>query len=73
MRLSVELKDFSTVVTNQKELINYVIGTLIAGVVESICIKTMLVVVSGKKYKYFAYYCFVIGLTAVVGNFVIKG
>lgn len=66
----IELKDFSSVAANQTELINYGVGTVIAGVVGYICIKTMLVIVRGKKFKFFAYYCFTIGLIAVIGNFV---
>lgn len=66
----VELKDFSSVATNQAELVNYSVGTLIAGVVGFICIKTMLVIIKGKKFKYFAYYCFLVGAIAVVGYFV---
>lgn len=66
-----EIKDFSMDMVSQNDLINYIIGTIVAGVVGYICIKTMLVVVRGKKFKYFAYYCFLVGLIAVVGHFVI--
>lgn len=66
-----EFKDFSSDMLDKSQLINYAIGTLVACVVGYICIKTMLVVVRGKKFKYFAYYCFVIGVIAVVANFVI--
>lgn len=65
-----KLKDFSSVAANQTELVNYGIGTLIAGVVGFVCIKTMLVIIKGKKFKYFAYYCFFIGAVAVVGYFI---
>lgn len=66
-----ELKDFSTDQVEASLLSGYLVGTLIAGVVGYICIKTMLKVVKGKKFKYFAYYCFVAGLIAVIGHFVI--
>lgn len=66
-----ELKDFNTELISSGELINYGIGTVIAGVVGYICIKTMLKIVRGKKFKYFAYYCFTIGILAAVGYFVI--
>jgi undecaprenyl-diphosphatase len=52
-------------------MVNYFVGTVIAGVVGYISIKTMLVIVRGKKFKYFAYYCFVVGLIAIIGNFVV--
>ena len=66
-----ELKDFSMDQVETSLISGYLIGTLVAGVVGYICIKTMLIVVKGKKFKYFAYYCFAIGLIAVVGHFVI--
>ena len=66
-----ELKDFSTDQVEASLMSGYLVGTLIAGVVGYICIKTMLKVVKGKKFKYFAYYCFVAGLIAVIGHFVI--
>lgn len=66
-----EMKDFSMDTVGQSDLINYLIGTIVAGVVGYICIKTMLVIVKGKKFKYFAYYCFVIGIIAVIAHFVI--
>lgn len=52
------------------ELINYLIGTIVAGVVGYICIKTMLVIVRKKKFKYFSYYCFAIGIIAIIANFI---
>lgn len=65
-----ELKDLSMDLLNKSDLINYFAGTVIAGIIGYICIKTMLVVVRGKKFKYFAYYCFTIGVIAVVGHFI---
>ena len=65
-----EMKDFSMDAV-QADLLNYLAGTIVAGVIGYICIKTMLVIVKGKKFKYFAYYCFGIGSIAVIGHFVI--
>jgi len=67
----VEMKDFSMDMLNQSELFSYAVGTLVAGIIGYISIKTMLVIVRGKKFKFFAYYCFIIGALAVVGYFVI--
>ena len=67
----VELKDFKPDMVASSQLINYIIGTTIAGIVGYICIKTMLVIVKGKKFKYFAYYCFTVGILAVVAHFAI--
>jgi undecaprenyl-diphosphatase len=47
----------------------YVAGMLISAVVGYICIKTMLVVVRNKKFKYFSVYCLVLGLIAVIASF----
>jgi len=66
-----ELKDISSVSVGSTEMIYYLIGTVIAGFVGYISIKTMLVIVRGKKFKYFAYYCYIIGLIAVIGNFIV--
>lgn len=52
------------------EFIYYIVGTAVAAVVGYICIKTMLVIVRNKKMRYFSYYCFVMGLIAIVAYFV---
>ena len=67
--LVLELMDFSPEMLSASDMVNYLLGTVIAGVVGYICIKTMLVIVRGKKFKYFAYYCFAMGLFAVAFNF----
>lgn len=67
-----EIKDFSMSSVTQNDLINYLIGTIVAGVVGYISIKTMLVIVRGKKFKFFSYYCFIIGIIAVAGYFIVK-
>ncbi len=61
-----ELKDFAELTIEKAELLYYGIGTLLAAIVGYICIKTMLVVVRGKKFRYFAYYCFVVGAFAII-------
>lgn len=62
--------DFGKITFTNTEIIGYVLGTVIAAIVGYICIKTMLVIVRGKKYKGFAYYCFVIGSIAIIWNFI---
>lgn len=61
-----ELKDFATEPVAGEKMRMYLLGALIAAVVGYICIKTMLIVVRGRKYKYFAYYCLLAGTLAVV-------
>lgn len=53
------------------EIFNYIAGTVVAGIVGYICIKTMLVIVRKKKFKYFSYYCTIVGLIAIIAHFVI--
>ncbi|MDF2538911.1 MAG: Undecaprenyl-diphosphatase [Herbinix sp.] len=65
-----QLKDFSMDMLNQSVIYDYIAGTIVAGIMGYFCIKTMLVIVKGKKFKYFAYYCFIVGSIAVISNFV---
>ncbi|WP_167956612.1 undecaprenyl-diphosphate phosphatase [Anaerosporobacter faecicola] len=65
-----QVKDFGSIVASSNDIVAYIIGTCVAAVVGYICMKTMLVIVRGKKYKGFAYYCFVVGMIAIIWNFV---
>ena len=67
--LVLELLDASSLAITGAEMLNYLVGTIVAGIVGYVCIKTMLVVVRGKKFKYFAYYCFAMGAFAVLFHF----
>ncbi len=64
--LVLELFDFSPEMLSGSDMVNYLAGTLVSAVVGYVCIKTMLVIVRGKKFKYFAYYCFAMGAFAVL-------
>jgi len=66
-----KLKDFSVEEIWQSDYYAYIAGTIVAGIVGYICIKTMLIIVKGKKFIGFAYYCFIIGIIAVISHFVI--
>ena len=65
-----EIKDFANITTDSVILVNYMVGTIVAAVVGYICIKTMLVVVRGKKFKGFSYYCFILGVVAIVWSLI---
>ena len=52
------------------ELIYYFVGAAVAGIVGYICIKTLLLLFQNKKMKYFSYYCFCVGIIAIIANFV---
>ena len=69
--LVLELLDFAPEALTASDWLNYLTGTVIAGLVGYVCIKTMLVIVRGKKFKYFAYYCFAMGAFAVIFNFLV--
>lgn len=66
-----EVKDVIAEPIEASQLGIYAVGALFSAVVGYICIKTMLVVVRNKKFKYFSYYCFVVGVVAIVGHFFI--
>lgn len=65
-----ELKDFNQIQLQGNQLLYYIVGMVIAGVVGYICIKTVLNLVKNQKFKYFSYYCFLIGVISVIGFFV---
>lgn len=50
----------------------YIAGALAAAIVGYICIKTMLVLVKNKQFKYFSLYCGIVGVIAIVASFIIK-
>jgi undecaprenyl-diphosphatase len=54
------------------ELACYFVGAVVAAVVGYICIKTLLVVVRKKNFRFFAYYCFIVGAIAIVAHFVMN-
>ncbi|SHI88622.1 undecaprenyl-diphosphate phosphatase [Parasporobacterium paucivorans] len=51
------------------DIINYLIGMLVAAIIGFISIKTMLVLIRKKKFKFFAFYCFFAGTVAIIANF----
>lgn len=48
-----------------------IVGMIVAGVVGFFAIKTMLSMVQKKKLRIFAYYCFIVGITAIIGSFLL--
>jgi undecaprenyl-diphosphatase len=66
-----EIKDVIEEPIEMGQIGIYLVGTVFAAVVGYICIKTMLVIVRNKKFKYFAYYCFAVGMIAIIGHFMI--
>lgn len=60
-----ELKDIDLSLITSADMVNYLVGMVVAGVVGFICIKMMLLVVREKKFTAFAIYCFIIGAISV--------
>lgn len=60
-----ELKDIELSLVTSADMVNYVIGMLVAGIVGYICIKMMLLVVRKKKFTGFAIYCMILGAISV--------
>lgn len=50
----------------------YATGTVVAGVVGFVCIKTLLKVVKSDKFSWFAYYCVAMGFVSIIGYFVLR-
>ncbi len=66
-----EVKDVIAEPIQASQVAIYAVGMVFAGVVGYICIKTMLIIVRKKKFRYFAYYCFVVGIVAIAGHFLL--
>ncbi|MCD8365111.1 MAG: undecaprenyl-diphosphate phosphatase [Clostridiales bacterium] len=64
-----ELKDVGSMSVTASEAGIYVAGMLVAALVGYICIKTMLVIVRNKKFRFFAVYCLAVGVLAIGGYF----
>lgn len=60
-----ELKDVELAMVTSADMLNYIVGMVVAGGVGFICIKMMLLVVREKKFVGFAIYCFIIGAISI--------
>lgn len=67
-----EIKDVIAKPVEMNTIGIYAVGMVFAAVVGYICIKTMLVVVRKKKFKYFSWYCFAVGALAIGGHFFLQ-
>ena len=67
--LVLELKGAGSIAVSASEVGIYLVGMAIAAAVGYVCIKTMLVIVRRKKFKYFAIYCLAVGVLAIAGHF----
>ncbi len=53
------------------QLVYYAVGAVVAGFVGYVCIKTLLMLFKNRKMKYFSYYCFLMGIVAIIANFIL--
>lgn len=67
-----ELRDASAFAISFSELFCYILGMAVAAVSGYVCIKTMLMIVRNDKFRYFSYYCFVVGVITSICYFVLK-
>lgn len=65
-----KLGDLGTDQTGAPGFLACLLGMIVAAAAGYICIKTMLVVVRRKKYRFFAYYCFIVGGISFITYFV---
>lgn len=65
-----ELKDIGSEAISASLAGTYAVGMLAAAVVGYFCIRFLQTLVQGKKFRYFAYYCFVVGVIAIAGQFI---
>ncbi|MEE0034996.1 MAG: undecaprenyl-diphosphate phosphatase [Coprococcus sp.] len=61
-----ELPDLAGAKLSGREIFNYIVGMVVAGVVGFVCIKFMLRVVKTNKFKGFSIYCLCAGLISIV-------
>ena len=52
------------------EVVSYIVGMVVAGIVGYACIKVMLFTVKKKNFKGFSIYCLIAGIVSVVWYFV---
>lgn len=64
--VTLELKDFGSIVISGNDIPACIIATIVAAVVGYLSICFMMSLVRGKKYKFFAIYCALIGVTAII-------
>jgi undecaprenyl-diphosphatase len=66
-----EIPDLAGAVNTGTDIVNYIVGMVVAAVVGYACIKAMLVTVKNNKFKGFSIYCLCAGIISVVCYFVL--
>lgn len=66
-----ELRHLGDALATGTNFLYYIIGMVVAGISGYICIRLMMYLVSEKKFSYFAYYCAIVGVIALIFHFFI--
>ena len=66
-----ELKDVSLSQVTPVTALTYLAGMVTAGLTGYLCILGMLELVKRRKLRYLAFYCFAVGIIAIIGHFVL--
>lgn len=64
-----ELRHLGDALATGTNFLYYIIGMVVAGISGYICIRLMMYLVSEKKFSYFAYYCAIVGVIALIFHF----
>ncbi|MFP4697492.1 MAG: undecaprenyl-diphosphate phosphatase [Eubacteriales bacterium] len=63
-----EIKDIQSGSFSEVISTPYLAGTIVSAVVGFICIKTLIVLLNKKKFHWFAYYCYIVGVSSIIGS-----
>ncbi|MBS6195734.1 MAG: undecaprenyl-diphosphate phosphatase [Clostridiales bacterium] len=64
-----EAQEFTAPAMNFQLAFFYFVGMLTAAVSGYFCIRAMLALIQKKRFKFFAAYCLIVGIAAIIGNF----
>ncbi|MCR5733189.1 MAG: undecaprenyl-diphosphate phosphatase [Lachnospiraceae bacterium] len=64
--LILEIGDVDTSVISGSEVGAYIVGMIFAGIIGFIAVKLMIKIVLNRYFKYFAFYCFLVGAISVI-------
>lgn len=68
-----EMREFTAPAMNFQMIIFYIAGMLVAAVSGYFCIRAMLALIQRKRFRVFAFYCLIVGIIAIAGNFAVIG
>ena len=66
-----ELTDIGAESLSGGLILTYLAGMIAAGLFGYLCMRIMLKLIKKRRFRYFAFYCFAIGIVAIIGHFVL--